>query len=77
MANRPKTAQLLRMLVELFVKDKLPKPLWKFLSTAIMIPFHKLAQMERDLLKDPILRPITIGAVMCRFSVRAVLRMTP
>ena len=75
MANRPRTADLLRKFVELFVNGKLPKPLWKFLSTAIMIPFHKLAQVERDMLADPRLRPITIGTLLCRFSVRAVLRM--
>ncbi len=40
-----------------------------------MIPFHKLAQLERDLSQDPRLRPITIGALLCRFSVRTVLRM--
>ena len=58
LVNRPKTAELLRYFVELFVNGKLPKPLWKFLSTAIMIPFHKLAQIERDALEDPRLRPI-------------------
>jgi len=75
MANRPKTADLLRKFVELFSNGKLPKPLWKFLSTTIMILFHKLAQAERDLLKDPRLRPVTMGALLCRFSVRTVLRM--
>ena len=40
-----------------------------------MIPFHKLAKAERDLLKDHRLRPITIGAMVCRFSIRTVLRM--
>ena len=40
-----------------------------------MIPFHKLAQAERDLIKDPRLRPITIGALLCRFSARTFLRM--
>ena len=43
MANRPKTADLPKKFVELFANGKLPKPLWKFLSTTIMIPFHKLA----------------------------------
>jgi hypothetical protein len=33
--------------VELFVNGSLPKPLWKFLSFAIMIPFHKLSEIER------------------------------
>ncbi len=47
----------------------------QFLSSAIMIPFHKLALFERGLLKDPRLRPITIGALLCRFSVRTVMRM--
>ena len=75
MANRPKTADMLRKFVELFANGKLPKPLWKFLSTTIMIPFHKLAHAERDFLKDPRPRPITIGALLCRFSVRTVLRM--
>ncbi len=75
MANRPKTGDLQRKFVELFANGKLPKALWKFLSTAIMIPFHKLAQAERDLMMDPRLRPITIGALQCRFSVRCVLRM--
>jgi hypothetical protein len=47
-------------------KGKLPKPLWKLLSSAIiMIHFHKLALVERDLLKDPRLHPITIGALLC------------
>ena len=68
MANRPRTADLLRTFVELFANGKLPKALWKFLSTAIMIPFHKLAQAERDFVKDPRLRFITIGALLCRFS---------
>jgi hypothetical protein len=58
--NRPKTADLLRTFVELFANGKLPKPLWKFLSRSMMIPFHKLAQAERGLLKDPRLRLITI-----------------
>ena len=40
-----------------------------------MIHFHKIAQMERLLLSDPSLRPITIGAMLTRFSVRTVLRM--
>ena len=40
-----------------------------------MIPFHKLSQMERLLFADPKLRPITIGALLCRFSVISVLRM--
>jgi hypothetical protein len=75
MSNRPKTADLLRKFVELFLNGKLPKPLWKFLSTAIMISFHKLALAERDMLADPRLRPITIGALLCRFSVRTFLRM--
>ena len=43
MANRPRTADLLSKFVELFANGKLPKALWKFLSTAIMIPFHKRA----------------------------------
>jgi hypothetical protein len=33
MANRPKSADMLRKFVELFANGKLPKPLWKFLST--------------------------------------------
>jgi hypothetical protein len=48
--QNPKTTGFLRTFVELFVTGKIPKPLWKFLSTAIMTPFHKLAQMERGLL---------------------------
>jgi hypothetical protein len=44
MTNRPKTAERLRKFVELFANGELSKPLWKFLSTTIMIPFHKLAQ---------------------------------
>ncbi len=75
MANRPKTANLLRSFVEIFVNGKLPKPLWRFLSTSIMIPFHKLAQIERYILKDPKLRPINIGALLCRFSLHAILRI--
>jgi hypothetical protein len=75
MAGRSSTAGLLRKFVELFANGLLPRPLWKFMSSAIMIPFHKLAEMERMLLADPKLRPITIGALLTRFSVRAVLRM--
>ncbi len=75
MASRPKNAELLRTFVEMFANGKLPKPLKKFMSSAIMIPFHKLALIERDLLKDPLLRPITIGALLCKLSVRTVLRM--
>jgi hypothetical protein len=75
MAGRPSTADLLRRFVELFANGSLPKPLWRFLSSAIMIPFHKLSRLERLLFTDPRLRPITIGALLCRFSVRAVLRM--
>jgi hypothetical protein len=75
MAGRPSTSGLLRNFGELFVNGDLPKPLWKFLSSAIMIPFHKLAQMERRLLADPRLRPITIGAMLTRFSARSVIRM--
>jgi hypothetical protein len=40
-----------------------------------MIPFHKLSQIKRLLLTDPRLRPITIGALLCRFSVKSVLKM--
>ncbi len=43
MAGRPSTANLLRRFVELFVNGSLPKPLWRFLSSAIVIPFHKLS----------------------------------
>jgi len=60
---------------QVFSGSSFPRPLWKFMSSAIMIPFHKLAQMEHMLLADPKLRPITIGALLTRFSVRAVLRM--
>ncbi len=45
------------------------------MSTAIRINFHKLVQMERDLLKDPKQNPITIEALLCRFSVHIVLKM--
>jgi hypothetical protein len=72
MADRLKIADLLRSFVELFVNGKLRKPIWKFLSTAIMTLFHKLAEMKRDLIKNPRVRPITIGALICRFSVRAI-----
>ena len=75
MAGRPSTTSLLMKFVELFVNGALKKPLWTFLSSAIMIPFHKLAQMERLLLTDSRLRPITIGAMLTRFSVRPLLRM--
>ncbi len=75
MARRPKTCEPLSAFAELFANGKLPKPLWKFLSSAIMIPFHKLALIERDLLKDPRLRPITIGTLLCKFSMRTVLLM--
>ena len=72
-ASHTSTASLLRKFVELFLNGLHPKPLWMFLSSAIMIPFHKIAQMER--LLDPSLCPITIGAMLTRFSVRTVLRM--
>jgi hypothetical protein len=75
MVGRPSTARLLRRFVELFANGSLPKPFWTFLSSAIMIPFHKLAQIERRLLADPRLIPITIGALLCIFSVRSVLKM--
>jgi hypothetical protein len=65
----------LRKFIEIFLIGLLPKPLWKLLSSAIMIPFHKLSQIERLLIADPRLRPITIGALLARFSVRTVLRM--
>jgi hypothetical protein len=74
-ASRTSTANLLRKFVELFVNGLLPKPLWMFLSSAIMILFHKIAHMERLLLSDRSLRPITSGAVLTRFSVKTVLRM--
>ena len=51
------------------------KPMWSFLSSAIMIPFHKLTHLERDLSQDPRLRPITIGSLLNRFSCRTLLRM--
>ena len=73
--SRTSTASLLRKFVQVFVNGFLPKPLWKFLSSAIMIPFHKLSQMKRLLFADPRQRPITIGALLTRFSVRTVLRM--
>ena len=74
-ASRTSTANLLRKFVELFVNGLLPKRLWIVLSSAIMILFHKIAQMERILLTDPSLRPITIGALLTRLSVRKILRM--
>jgi len=74
-ASRPSTAALLRKFVELLVNGSLPKGLWKFLSSAIMIPFHKLAQLERYLLLDPRLHPITIGSLLTRFSSRSLLRL--
>jgi len=40
-ANRSSTTDLLRKFVELFVNGKLPKALSKFLSSTIMILFHK------------------------------------
>ena len=40
-----------------------------------MTSFHKLALVEREPLKDPRLRPITIGALLFRFSVRKALQM--
>jgi hypothetical protein len=43
MVGRPSTSGLLRKFVELFVNGILSEPLWKFMSSAIMIPFHKLA----------------------------------
>jgi hypothetical protein len=46
MVGRLKIAELLRVFIELFVDGKLPKPLRKFLSTTIMIPFHKLALLR-------------------------------
>jgi hypothetical protein len=75
MAGRQSTAELLRRFVELLVNGKLPVALRKFLSSAIMIPFHKLSQLERLMMSDPSLRTVTIGALLCRFSLRATLRM--
>jgi len=75
MVGRPKTSELLRTIVELFVNGKLPKPLWKFLSTSTTILFHNLALVERDLLQDPRMCPITIGALLCQFFFRKVQRM--
>jgi len=74
-ANRPSTVALLRKFVELFVNGMLPKGLWKYVSSTIMIPFHKLAQLERDLLSDPRPRPIAIGSMLTRFSCRSLLRL--
>ncbi len=74
-ANRPSTANIPRKFVKLFVNGLLPKPLWKFLSSAVMIPFHKLSQLERDLHSDPKLRPITLGSLLTRFSCRTLLRL--
>ncbi len=61
--------------MELFVNGLLPKLLWKFLSSAVMKPFHKLSQLERDLHSDPKLRPITIGSLLTHFSCRTLLRL--
>jgi hypothetical protein len=74
-ANRPSTAALLRKIVELFVNGRLPKAIWKFLSSAIVIPFHKLSQPGRDLQSDPRLRPITIGSLLTRYSCKTLLRV--
>ena len=74
-ASRTSTTHLLRNCVGLFVNGFLPKPLWMFLFSAIMIPFHKITQMERLMLSYPSLRPITIGALLARLSVRTTLRM--
>jgi hypothetical protein len=74
-ADRPSAAFLLRKFVELFVNGIFPKPLCSFLYFAIMIPFHKVAQLERDLSQDPRLRPITIGSLLTRFSCKTLLRL--
>jgi hypothetical protein len=73
--NHHSMVTLLRKFVELFVNGILPKALYKFLSSAIMIPFHKPAQLERDLVSDVRLRPITIGSLSTRFSCRSLLRL--
>jgi hypothetical protein len=75
MARRSLTTGLLRKFVEVFTNGLLPRPLWKSLSSAIMIPFHKMNQMERILLTDQRLRPIMIGALLTHFSVRVILQM--
>ena len=64
-----------RACFELFVNGRLPKALWKFSFFVIMIPFLKLAQLKRDLLSDPRLRPITIGSLLTRLSCRSLLRL--
>jgi len=74
-ANRPSVVTLLRKFVELYVNGKLPKALWTLWSFAIMIPFHKLANLERDLLSYPRLRHITIDSLLTRFSCRSLLRL--
>jgi hypothetical protein len=74
-ASRPSIAALLGKFVELFVNGRLPKGLWNVLFPAITIPFHKLAQLERDLLSDPRLRPTTISSMLTRFSRRSLLRL--
>ncbi len=66
-ANRPSTTSIQQKFVELFVNGRLPKGPWKLLSSAIMIPFLKLAQLDRGLLLDPNLRPITIGSLLTIF----------
>ncbi len=68
--GRETTSSSRRKFVELFVNGSLPKVLCRFLSSTIMIPFHKLSQLERLMLLDLSLRPITIGALLCRFSIR-------
>jgi hypothetical protein len=73
--NIPLMANLLKKFIVLFVSGQLPKPLWKILSSTITKPFHKLALMERDLLLDPRLHPITIGTLMAKFGCQTTLRM--
>jgi hypothetical protein len=43
MVGHASTTRLLKKFVDLSVNDIHPEPLWKFLSSAIMIPFHKPA----------------------------------
>ena len=67
-AQRPSMASHLRKFTELFSNGALPKNHWTYLASALMYPFHKLMLEDRIDLKDPALRPVTVGSVLTRFG---------
>jgi hypothetical protein len=74
-ASIPSTTTLLRQFAKIFSNGALPKDLWTYLASDLMYPFHKKLPVDRILLLDPALMPVTVGSVITRFGYIVLVRM--